>query len=109
MQTLANIGQFEQLQATANAAMGMSQMSVFNDRARMNQIHARIIETDSANLKNDPELEKLVKEEIQEREQQDKSNLTSEQQQELSDWNSMYDYICNASGIKIKIKDLFKL
>ena len=30
MHQLANISQFEQLQATANATMGMSQMSVFN-------------------------------------------------------------------------------
>ena len=31
MQTLANIGQFEQLQAAANAAMGCSGLGVFND------------------------------------------------------------------------------
>ena len=33
MQTLANIGQFEQLQVAANAAMGCSGLGVFNDSA----------------------------------------------------------------------------
>ena len=81
-----------------------SQSGVFNDRARMNQIHGLVKQALAGNG-NPTELAKLVEEEQQYWAQLDKSKLTGDQAQEYSDWRSMCEYI---SGGKKTIDDCFK-
>ena len=97
---------FNELAGANGAPVG--DVTVFNDRTRMNQIHARIKSTQSANIKTDPELAKLVQAETQYWQQVDKTNLSAEQRRDLNDWKAMYEYIRKASGNKPTIDDVFQ-
>jgi len=81
---------------------------VFNDRARMNQIHAIIKQTKSGNIHSNPELARLVADEVQYWKRVDKFNMSHEQRAMYSDWQSMHDFIRRESGIKLTIEDLFE-
>jgi hypothetical protein len=70
----------------------------------MSQIH-KLVKQAIAGYGNPTELARLVEEENQYWEQQDKSTLTVEQRQEYRDWLSMYDCI---SGGRKAIDDCFK-
>jgi hypothetical protein len=74
-------------------------ISVFNDRTRMNQMHARIKATKAADVRNAPELAKLVTDENQYWKQVNKANLTVEQQQEYNDWK-MTGSRCTTISVK---------
>ena len=82
--------------------------SVFVGRARMNQIHAIIKQTKSADVRNNPELATLVEEEIQYWKHLDESNVTDEQRRLQNDWELMCDYIRRESGINMTIDDCFE-
>ena len=87
MHQLANISQFEQLQATANAAMGMSQMSVFNDQADRDRIRYLFQDAEGDDEVN--EFFTLFDKETDYWANQDPHNLTEEQIQEYRDFAAL--------------------
>ena len=102
MQTFNNFNEF-----VAGTVQPHCGVSVFNGRARLDKIHAIIKQTNSGDVRKNPELAKLVDEEIQYWKQQDKSKLTDEQRRTQSDWELMYDYIRRESGMNMTIDDCF--